>query len=79
MIKILLRFPNGVSYLFSKNFFTIESIIEMSFLNDLIFINFLPEIEDYDSEYSMKREKHILPENQEFLNKALLIYECKLE
>ena len=68
MIKILLRFPNGVSYLFSKNFFTIESIIEMSFLNDLIFINFLPEIEDYDSEYSMKREKHILPENQEFLN-----------
>lgn len=68
MIKILLRFPNGISYLFSKKFFTIESIIEMSFINDLIFINFLPEIEDYDSEYSLKREKTILKGNQDYLN-----------
>lgn len=60
MLKMLFRFYNAINYLFSKNFFSIESILELSFSNDYIFVNFLPEIEEYDAEYCKKREKTIL-------------------
>ena len=60
MIVMLFRFHNAINYLFSKNFFSIESIIEISFTKDFIFVNFLPEIEEYDSEYCKKREEYII-------------------
>lgn len=55
MIMRLNHFPNAINYLFSKNFFSIKSIIDCSFLRNTIFINFLPEIEEYDPEYAAKR------------------------
>lgn len=66
MIMRLNRFPNAINYLFSKNFFSIKSIINCSFLRNTIFINFLPEIEEYDPEYADKRS-------------AILQYEARAE
>ncbi|KAK8840977.1 hypothetical protein M9Y10_027813 [Tritrichomonas musculus] len=60
LIMICYFFSNGLNYLFSKNFFSIESITEVSFNSDEIFITFLPEITEYDSESSkniMKKKK----------------------
>lgn len=62
MLIILYRFYSAINYLFSKKFFSIESIVDISFQNDYIFINFMPEIEEYDLEYAQKREIRLLEE-----------------
>lgn len=68
LISICVRFSNGLNYLFDKNFFSISSIIEQSRLSDEIFITFLPEITEYDKEYSEIREKIFFSkENSELL------------
>lgn len=64
MIIMLFRFCNAINYLFSKKFFSIESIIEISFSNNYIFVNFLPEIEEYDPEFCKKRESYILSKGE---------------
>ena len=52
LIGISASYYNSLNYLFSKNFFSIESIVEHSFSDTFIFINFLPEISQYDPEYA---------------------------
>ena len=64
LIMICYFFSNGLNYLFSKNFFSIESITEVSFNSDEIFITFLPEITEYDSEYSNLRESRLFEEEE---------------
>lgn len=56
---------NAIFYLFSKNFFTIESITQISITNPYIFVFFLPEIEEYDPDYIQMREKNLFDENSD--------------
>lgn len=53
-------FLNSINYFFLKGFFSITTIINKSIQNTYIFINFLPEIEEYDKEYSELRKKQVL-------------------
>ncbi|KAK8875450.1 hypothetical protein M9Y10_005616 [Tritrichomonas musculus] len=46
-----------INYLFMKNAISIETIIEKSKTDDLIFINFYPEIKIYEQIYIQKKEK----------------------
>ena len=59
LLKICDIYQNSQNYLFYKNFFTIEAITKQSYTDDLIFIKFLPEIEQYDSEYVKLRKKNL--------------------
>ena len=54
------EFKISIFYFFTKNFFSIQSIVENSFIDNFIFINFLPEIRKYDQEYADLRTKNIL-------------------
>lgn len=60
LIMIGLFFSNSIFYLFSKNFFSIESIIKTSNYYTPLFIMFLPEIEEYDPEYARLIEQKII-------------------
>lgn len=59
LIQICLFFFKSVYYLFSHNFFSIESIIEQSITVYLLFIYFWPEIDQNDHEYAIIKEKDI--------------------
>ncbi|KAK8870894.1 hypothetical protein M9Y10_008806 [Tritrichomonas musculus] len=59
LIGISASYYNSLNYLFSKNFFSIESIVEHSFGDTFIFINFLPEISQYDPEYATLQKQKI--------------------
>lgn len=74
LITICYNFSNGLNYLFNKNFFTIESIVEKSITCDQIFITFLPEIEKYDSEYARLREKRLLSNPESNSNQKIIKY-----
>ena len=63
LITICYNYSNCLNYLFYKNFFTIESIVEKSFSNNEIFITFYPEIEAHDSEYAKIGEKKLFQNN----------------
>ena len=60
LIIICMEFPNAVNYFFSRNFFQISSIIELSAIYPNLFINFLPEIEEYDPKYAKMREENLV-------------------
>lgn len=81
LLSICMYFPNGINYLFNRNFFTIESIIEQSTSSKLLFINFLPEIENHDIEYAKLREKDLFPNpNDPQLQREIKFYkEVKLD
>ena len=64
IIQISFIFKNSIYYLFTKNFFTIKSIVEQSFLNNFLFINFLPEITEYDKEYAEIKTRNLLLSDQ---------------
>lgn len=58
--EILLIYPSYMTFiniLFHKKFFSIEFIVEKSIYDDYIFVNFLPEIREYDPEYAIIRER----------------------
>lgn len=75
LIVICFRFPNTISYLFSKKFFSIQSIIDQSFTIKYLFINFLPEIEEYDPELAEIREKNLFPDqNDQEIQRELKFY-----
>lgn len=45
---------------FQSKFFQISSIIELSAIYPNLFINFLPEIEEYDPKYAKMREENLV-------------------
>ncbi|KAK8876611.1 hypothetical protein M9Y10_006829 [Tritrichomonas musculus] len=51
---------NIINYLFYIKVISIETIIQKSVSFDVLFINFLPEIEEYDKEYSNIRENKLM-------------------
>lgn len=57
MLDICCTFLNAVNYLFYINLISIETIIQQSNRNEILFINFYPEIEQYDPEYAQLRGK----------------------
>ncbi|KAK8882818.1 hypothetical protein M9Y10_045460 [Tritrichomonas musculus] len=57
IIRIFVLFFSAINYLFSKNMISIQTIIhEANYFKEL-FINFLPEIEQYDPELARSRER----------------------
>lgn len=60
LINNCYEFKISIFYFFTKNFFSIQSIVENSFIDNFIFINFLPEIRKYDQEYADLRTKNLL-------------------
>lgn len=63
ILGLCILFINSINYLFMKGFFSISTIFTKSFQNDYLFINFLPEIEQYDKELVELRKKKILSVN----------------
>lgn len=59
ILDILDCYQISHNYLFAHGFFTIETITKHSYFNDFFFIKFLPEIEQYDSEYAKIRESRL--------------------
>lgn len=67
---------NPINYLFNHKIISIESIITKSFSDDNFFIDFLPEIEMYDKEYAVIREKKLLNViNEPCLREIKLFYD----
>lgn len=50
---------SSINYLYSKQFFSIETITEFSKHDILIFIYFMPDIYEYDGEYAAIRDKNL--------------------
>ncbi len=73
LIQESLSFTNTIYYFYTKNFFSIEAIFEQSFYYNFIFINFLPELKQYDNEYAEIRIKNLLAEqnNQGIIKKDI--------
>ncbi|KAK8839703.1 hypothetical protein M9Y10_031407 [Tritrichomonas musculus] len=65
--------PN-VYYLYSKNLFSLDTIIGKSVINESLFAYFYPEIDNYDHEYAEKRKKNILSNSSNKLLKDFLQY-----
>ena len=57
LIQISLFYFKSINYLYSKQFFSIDLIIEQSNSVFFLFIYFSPEIDQYDHEYTKIREK----------------------
>ena len=57
LIQISLFYFKSINYLYSKQFFSIDSIIEQSTSLIFLFIYFWPEIDQNDHEYTQIREK----------------------
>ena len=57
MLDICCNFLNAVNYLFYINLISIETIIQESKRDEILFINFYPEIEQYDAEYAQLKSK----------------------
>ena len=76
-IAICSYFINSLNYLFYKKLISIESIIQHSYQNKILFINFYPEIEQYDPEYANMRSELLFndfdQENEELRNFFKLI------
>lgn len=60
IIAICILYPNTINYLFYKNFFSVETIIELSSGFKFLFSNFYHEIVSYDSEYALLIERKLL-------------------
>lgn len=71
ILSIFVTYHLSINYLFSKQFFPIESIIQKGIHHDLLFINFLPEIEEYDPELAKKRVSGILQNSRNSMVKNL--------
>lgn len=69
MLIICIHFPDTINYLYSKNFFSIESIVEHSVNLINLFAFFYHEIVKYDSEYASIIEHILLHENNIGFNK----------
>lgn len=66
ILAIFSAYQISISYLFSKQFFSIEPIFKNSFCNSQLFNNFLPEIEEYDPEHAkigLKKISQKLPKS----------------
>lgn len=63
ILTVFSAYQISISYLYTKQFFPIESIFKVSNCNNEIFINFLPEIEEYDQEYAKIKLNFFLKHN----------------